>query len=372
MPAMIKIRGKLRWQGRIQVKGKKFTKLFRDNSLKSKREATAWELETRDEVQNQLDRDQTPTTCLSLIMWAELYLDDCQDTMTANTYGEKARAFRLFIAEYGPDICIKNISAEMVNRHLIAQMKARSGNAANKDRKNMSAAWVWGCDYISDFPRDVINPFKITKKMPEKRSPRYVPPESEFWKVHDSLSSEQDQTMLKCFLYLAARRKEIFNLTWEDVDFPESRIRLWTSKREGGSTEFDYVPMIDKLRSALLRWWQIRPVKDSPYVFTIVDHIVAQDSNYGQPFKYRQHFMKRVCRRAGVKPFGFHAIRHLSATILFHDGVPLAVIQAILRHKSPETTRRNLRSLGLGDMKDHMEKVFGKGEVIQLAEKRKV
>jgi hypothetical protein len=36
------------------------------------------------------------------------------------------------------------------------------------------------------------------------------------------------------------------------------------------------------------------------------------------------------------------------------------------------TTRRYLRSLGLGDMKDHMEKVFGKGEVIQPAEKRKI
>ena len=57
--------------------------------------------------------------------------------------------------------------------------------------------------------------------------------------------------------------------------------------------------------------------------------------------------MKKLCEKAKVKPFGFHSIRHLSASILYHKGYSVSVIQAFLRHKSPTTTNRYLQSLGL-------------------------
>jgi len=56
--------------------------------------------------------------------------------------------------------------------------------------------------------------------------------------------------------------------------------------------------------------------------------------------------MKEICALAGVKKFGHHAIRHLSATILFRAGYKLTVIQRILRHKHPTTTERYLQKLG--------------------------
>lgn len=40
----------------------------------------------------------------------------------------------------------------------------------------------------------------------------------------------------------------------------------------------------------------------------------------GQPYKTAAHVMERLCQRAGVKRFGFHAIRHLAATILAQEG----------------------------------------------------
>ena len=46
--------------------------------------------------------------------------------------------------------------------------------------------------------------------------------------------------------------------------------------------------------------------------------------NKVQPFKYRLHFMRRICGRAGVKHFGFHAIRHITASILYHLGYGVA------------------------------------------------
>ena len=79
--------------------------------------------------------------------------------------------------------------------------------------------------------------------------------------------------------------------------------------------------------------------------------------------------MERLCKKAGVRVFGFHAIRHLTASILYREGQPVAVIQSVLRHKSPQTTTRYLQSLGLKQTQEAMEAVMGKrgpGRVVSI------
>jgi len=79
--------------------------------------------------------------------------------------------------------------------------------------------------------------------------------------------------------------------------------------------------------------------------------------------------VERLCKRAGVKEFGFHAIRHLTASIMYREGQPVAVIQAVLRHKSPQTTTRYLQLLGLKQTHEAMEAVMGQrgpGKVVTL------
>ncbi|MCG6905150.1 MAG: tyrosine-type recombinase/integrase [Desulfobacteraceae bacterium] len=65
--------------------------------------------------------------------------------------------------------------------------------------------------------------------------------------------------------------------------------------------------------------------------------------------------MRRLYKAAIVKAFEFHSIRHLTASIRFVAGEPLWKIQGILRHKSPTTTERYLRTLGLESARDAME-----------------
>ena len=116
---------------------------------------------------------------------------------------------------------------------------------ANKDRKNLMAAWKWGTMYMTPtLPKD--NPFDIVK-MPEVRSPRYVPPREDFWKVYN-VAEGQDKVMLLACLVLAARRGELFRLKVKDLDFENDKVRLWTRKREDGNWEYDWLPMTTKLR----------------------------------------------------------------------------------------------------------------------------
>ena len=257
-----------------------------------------------------------------------------------------------------------------------------SGYTVNKDRKNLGAAWKWGAENYAQWPERQ-NPFHATRKYQEERSPRYVPPEKDFWKFTDYLQKRarsedpiavQDYVMHQVFLHLAARKGEVFRLKKQDLDFDQDRIRLWTRKRRGGQLESDWLPMPSELRVGLLRWLEIRmklPVR-TDYVFVNVDGDAAHRDYFLDQFSARRAFMHRMCERIKIKPFGYHAIRHFTASHLYAKGVSASVIQAILRHTNSNTTARYLRTLGLDPaIKEALEEgITRPAEVISLEQKR--
>lgn len=116
--------------------------------------------------------------------------------------------------------------------------------------------------------------------------------------------------------------------------------------------------MTSDLGQALLQWCEERlkqPTSDKEHVFLCLETTSFCKEYFGNPFLHRQHLMERLCTKAKVEPFGFHAIRHLTASILYKKRYPLAVIQAMLRHANPNTTARYIRSLGLEETKGALE-----------------
>ncbi len=142
--------------------------------------------------------------------------------------------------------------------------------------------------------------------------------------------------MFYCFLHLAARRNEIFALRWSDIHFNEKKIRLFTRKRKDGYTEYDWLPLTDFLFKEFKIHLDSRK-NDLEYVFP--------NPRTHLPYVHRDKWMRRICLKANVPPFGLHAIRHLSASILMENDVPLIDIQTILRHKSISTTERYIHRL---------------------------
>ena len=179
----------------------------------------------------------------------------------------------------------------------------------------------------------------------EVESPRYIPPLEDFWKVYDSLPVGQDQMMLFTYLHTAARRGELFALKWHEVDFAKKRLKLWTRKRRGGNLEFDWVPITEELFEKLKWWYENRTFPEAQNVFVCESQVPCQRDLRGRPFMFRQEWMQEICARAGVKHFGIHAIRHLSASSLDDAGYPITIIQGILRHKNANTTAKYLHKL---------------------------
>ena len=145
--------------------------------------------------------------------------------------------------------------------------------------------------------------------------------------------------MLIAALHTGARRDELFRLKWQDVDFKAAKIRLRWRKNNAGEWRESWLPMSDDLANSLKQQRQVTGLLGNVFMWQ------AHDRQW-LPYQYRQHWMKKLCKRAGgVEPFGFHGIRHLFASILASKNVPLVEIQKMLRHGSIQTTAKYIHSL---------------------------
>ena len=127
-------------------------------------------------------------------------------------------------------------------------------------------------------------------------------------------------------------------------------------KTRTGTAKRDEMPINEDVRTTMLWLWQYRQGKGN-HVFTC-----PVEPYVGQPYKTAAHVMKRLCAKAKVKPFGFHAIRHLAATILAQEGKSLFAIQHALRHEKQTTTDRYLHSLGaFSEVSDALSALASRG-----------
>ena len=64
------------------------------------------------------------------------------------------------------------------------------------------------------------------------------------------------------------------------------------------------------------------------------------------PYKDRKKIMKTLCKKAGVRYFPYHALRHFGASILDSAIINLGSIQRILGHENRTTTEIYFHSIG--------------------------
>lgn len=340
MPYLMK-NGK--WRGTRMIEGKVKTKTFA-----TKAEAKKWEAEQSAEAWQK--EAAQPIRLVSWLEFANAYLKMAEERFSKKTLAEKVLAFRHSMKVISPDKAAKDVSASECLAILRQVAQKSSGNAANKVRKNLGAAWAWGHKYY-ELPNP--NPFLEVEKFPADQSPRYVPPETDFWKVYN-VAEEQDKVFLLFLLHTGARVGEAFRLTWGDVDLTDRRVRLGTRKTRDGGMKYAWLPMTEALTEALTAYKL--EYGNNMLVFT--------QYGRGEQYTHRQHLMENLCKRAGVKPFGFHAIRHLAATILAYANLDLPTVQAMLRHSSPTTTARYIKSLGID--RNKIEAAFGNEKSAKL------
>lgn len=318
-----------KWKGVVRRGKRRFTQLFQ-----TKTEAKAWEVEKWKRLENpEPEETKENGTGTDLLTASNEYLDFCERRFSSDTYEEKKKLCKSILKKWG-NANVNDITPTMVMKHLEARAREVSNNTWNRDRKNLLAMFNWFRKIKGISNNPVVN----IDRLPEERKPEYIPSAEDIDRVM-MVAEGQGRIMLKCYYYTFARKSELLNWTWEDINFEKEWYRLWTRKRLHSDRQADYFPLPSgsELYEVLLWQWNHRD-KNSPYVFTNADT--------GDQFKSLQRFMERLCKRAGVKPFGFKAFRKFGPSVLndIHK-VSIKKLQRLLRHKTQTTTEIYLKKI---------------------------
>lgn len=164
------------------------------------------------------------------------------------------------------------------------------------------------------------NPFRKLGKLKEPKG-----------RVRFLSDDERERLLFECkkvdYLYLlvvlalttGARKGEILSLKWSQVNFKENIIVLEDTK----NGERRSLPLCTFSKETLLEWKDRDMHKEK--VFHVLDC---------------QNSWRSAIKRAQIKDFRFHDLRHSCASYLAMQGVPLLAIADILGHKSLEMVKR--------------------------------
>jgi len=193
------------------------------------------------------------------------------------------------------------------------------------------------------------NPCIGVRKYKENKKQRFLSP-LELIKLEEALTQqEKEQPLSACtvsairlLMYTGCRESEVLNLKWESVHLEDRYIYLPDTK-VGESAR----PLNQKAVDLLTA---LHPKEGNPYVF--------YGKISGKPLAEIKTAWRNILKRAGIKDFRIHDLRHSFASFALKQGVDLYTVSKLLGHKNIATTTRYAH-LELEHLKKATNKVAG-------------
>lgn len=329
---------------------------YSSNWFGTKAEAREAEAKRREEIKSPSPEPamvmETTPTAMGFLDLVNRRLDHVKAYNSKRHYTDHFYMAKRWIGEWEKLSC-EEVSREKIQKFLLKRAEV-SPFTANKDLRYLRALFNFGIsrNWIAENPTRGLSFFPVEKRL------KYIPAKGDVLSVIAAANKNiETQDYLWAIKETMGRMGEVNRLTWADVNLEERYVVLYTRKKKGGHLTPRKVPMTQKLFEVLSRRHEER-AKDKPWVFWQRYWDRKKKEWVEGPYKDRKSIMKTLCKKAKVRYFRFHALRHLGASILDRKNVNLGSIQRLLGHENRMTTEIYLHSIG--EAEQEAMKIFEK------------
>lgn len=165
-----------------------------------------------------------------------------------------------------------------------------------------------------------------------QKAPRRLPvvmSDEEVRRLLDAAAPLRDRALLETAYATGMRLGEVLRLKVSDIDSQRMAIRV----EQGKGRKDRYVMLSPSLLETLREYWRVS--KPRGFLFP------GMGGNRPLNATIVQRAFGNARQRAGIKkPVSFHTLRHSFATHLIESGTNVRTIQALLGHRSLQTTER--------------------------------
>jgi len=249
------------------------------------------------------------------------YLELVENTKSSETHESYKSQLDKLILFLGGDTKINNINAKTIDEFIVHCRSIRKNKpvTVNKTLRTLRTAFNKAKEW--KFIKD--NPVKSSAFLPiDEELPRNISEEGlqSFFNVIDD---DRFKRFFLLLLYTGRRRTELLNVAISDLDFDNRRYRVRKSKSRK-------------------EYWY--PMSES--AFDIFKSIPVE---IGRLFPWSARWVtrrfKHYARLAGIGEHRLHDLRHTFGTILGNDVASERVLQKLMGHSNPTTTKKYINAL---------------------------
>jgi integrase len=314
--------GTVSFVAQVRLKGYKPTaKAFRDRAA-----AKSWAVSLEQELAKERDRGEVRPDLATLTLGDVLrgYLAD-EETKGLKSYADVERHISYWLSKYG-NVRIFDFGPLAVRAARDKLRQGREPATVNRIVSALRSAWNWA-RAAGLVPNDRMFPGRVMLPEPKGRT-RFLS-DVELGNV---LKAAETMPVIRAAILVSIatglRQGELLRLTWSDIDFDRSTIRIVEAKN--GQSRAGHLNGVaaEALRSLLKL-----PIVSATAVFV---------SDSGEPLNCWELLSRwdKVREKAGIRDFRWHDLRHSAASILAQHGATLLEIAHVLGHKSTIVTQR--------------------------------
>jgi integrase len=257
---------------------------------------------------------------------------------------------------FGPDIPLDKITAADIAAFrdgLVMVRQAKKGAiAAPKIKPSSANRFV---SYLRSILNRAVDDWHVLGKAPAIKLHKEPPGRVRWLEVEEEKKlldacNEPTRNIVMFLMDSGCRKEEAITLTWKQVMFDDTRVRVILGAEDTKNKTAVGKPLPSR-SGDLLRKLRDRKPNYTDRVFLHRRNEKRELSPYEDGFDTA---FNAACRRAGIKDFRIHDLRHHYATKLARKGVSIQKIAKALNQKSTRMAERYAH-LAPGDLDDAIE-----------------